>query len=309
MDISDFKLLAKQKARPEEFGRMWTVPFPLTFVTWYFFSKKYFPCAPAMIALLMPIKSAVKKGLSLFRLEITRNRRVSADLSPAIADLSPEVRCTIESARHYTMTSLERLSALCTAVEYVVENNIPGAFVECGVWRGGSSMAAAWTYRRLGREDVDLFLFDTFEGMSEPTAEDVLASTGEAAKDLLAASDKQPRAGVWSYAPIEDVRRNLESTGYPADHVHFVKGKVEKTIPSCAPEEISILRLDTDWYESTKHELIYLFPRLSKNGVLIIDDYGHWAGARKAVDEYFATLQLKPLLNRIDYTGRICLKS
>jgi hypothetical protein len=83
---------------------------------------------------------------------------------------------------------------------------------------------------------------------------------------------------------------------------------VEDTIPSHAPEQIAVLRLDTDWYESTKHELFHLFPRLSKNGILIVDDYGCWAGSRKAVDEYFADFESRPLLARIDDTGRICTK-
>jgi hypothetical protein len=192
------------------------------------------------------------------------------------------------------------------AVEYVVSNNIPGVFVECGVWKGGSSMAAAMAYRQLRRDDVDLYLFDTFDGMSEPGKEDVCQTTGESASDLLAtqATDSE----VWARAPLEDVRKNLESTGYPTDRIHFVKGKVETTIPSSAPQQIAILRLDTDWYESTRHELTHLFPRLAGNGVLIIDDYGHWKGARKAVDEYFAAHQIKPFLVRIDDTGRLCIK-
>jgi len=236
---------------------------------------------------------------TFLNLEITR---VSSHLS----DLSPEIRGTIQRVRPYTMTSLDRLAALCGAVEYVVENQIPGAFVECGVWRGGSSMAAALTYRRLHREDVDLFLYDTFEGMSKPSIEDVRHSTGATAREMLAEGGNH--SAVKCYAPIGDVRRNLESTGYPAGRLHFVKGMVEETIPGRAPQEISILRLDTDWYASTKHELIHLYPRLSKNGVLIIDDYGDWEGARKAVDEYFATMNPKPLLGRIDNTGRICVK-
>lgn len=164
-------------------------------------------------------------------------------------------------------------------------------------------MAAALTCLQLGRGDMDLFLFDTFEGMSKPGEEDVQASTGELAAKLLATNDR--KAEVWAYAPFEDVRQNLQSTGYQPSHLHFVKGKVEDTIPGNAPDQISILRLDTDWYESTKHELVHLFPRLSKNGILIIDDYGAWAGARKAVDEYFANRGLKPFLARIDNTGRI----
>jgi hypothetical protein len=241
----------------------------------------------------------VRRVGTFLGLEITR---ISSELS----DLSPEMRNIIRRARPYTMTSLERLAALCGAVEYVVRNSIPGAFVECGVWKGGSSMAAAWTYLELGRKDVDLFLFDTFKGMSEPGEEDVLANTGQAASDLLARSGRSD--SVRAYSPFETVRRNMEYTGYPADRLHLIKGKVEDTIPGQVPQEISILRLDTDWYASTKHELIHLFPRLSRNGVLIIDDYGCWAGARRAVDEYFASQGFRPMLIRIDCEGRICIR-
>ena len=95
------------------------------------------------------------------------------------------------------------------------------------------------------------------------------------------------------------------ATGYPAERLHFVEGKVEDTIPEQAPERIALLRLDTDWYESTRHELEHLYPRLSPGGVLIIDDYGHWEGARQAVDEYFKG---EVYLHRIDYTGRLAIK-
>ena len=247
--------------------------------------------------MLQFVKKAVEKLLGL---EI---KRVSRENQGRLGDLTPEMRNTIERAVPCTMTSRERLAALCMAVEYVVGNRIPGAFVECGVWKGGSSMAAALTYRQFGREDVDLFLFDTYEGMSEPSEEDIQRVSGKPAKHLLSTSKRNEL--VWAYAPMDEVRRNLASTGYPADHLHFVKGKVEDTIPTGAPEQISILRLDTDWYESTKHELVHLFPRLSKNGILIVDDYGDWAGARKAVDEYFAQAGMKPFLGRIDGTGRI----
>jgi hypothetical protein len=90
--------------------------------------------------------------------------------------------------------------------------------------------------------------------------------------------------------------------------VNLVKGPVESTIPATIPDQLAILRLDTDWYESTKHELDHLYPRLVSGGILIIDDYGHWQGARQAVDEYFARQNLKPLLSRIDYTCRIMIK-
>ena len=91
-------------------------------------------------------------------------------------------------------------------------------------------------------------------------------------------------------------------------NIIYIKGKVEETIPEIIPGKISLLRLDTDWYESTLHNLNHLFPLLSKGGILILDDYGHWQGARKAVDEYLEKNNVKILLNRIDYTGRIAVK-
>ena len=107
----------------------------------------------------------------------------------------------------------------------------------------------------------------------------------------------------------ESVRATLLETGYPPERLHFVRGAVEETVPAAAPEQLALLRLDTDWYESTRHELVHLYPRLSDGGILIVDDYGHWEGCRRAVDEYFASDADPILLNRIDYTGRIAIKA
>jgi predicted O-methyltransferase YrrM len=186
------------------------------------------------------------------------------------------------------------------AAQYVAEYNIPGAVVECGVWRGGVSMAMA---SRLSMEGQvkDLYLYDTFDGMSEPTENDV-APSGQKAEVLLKNLAKDEQNHIWAFAPLDKVRSNVESVGYPAEKIKFVKGKVEDTIPRTIPEKIALLRLDTDWYESTKHELLHLYPLLVSGGVLILDDYGYWAGARKAVDEFFETLNAKPELN-IVYDG------
>jgi O-methyltransferase len=208
--------------------------------------------------------------------------------------------------RPYTMTSKERIFALREAVEYVVRHNIPGDIVECGVWKGGSMMAVARTLTDRGVSDRKLHLFDTFEGMPEPTDAD-RSFRHDAAKDLLRESDRET-ALVWAYSPLDEVKRNLRDTGYPEANIAFVQGKVEVTLPAAAPDRIALLRLDTDWYESTRHELVHLYPRLSVGGVLIIDDYGHWEGARRAVDEFLADNRRKILLNRIDYTGRIAVK-
>ena len=205
----------------------------------------------------------------------------------------------------YTMTTPPRIYALARAVEYVAAREIPGAIVECGVWRGGSMMAAALTLLRLGVIDRDLYLFDTFTGMTPPSDEDVRGS-GERAADLLAAEG--PESDIWAIASLEDVRDAVLGVGYPVERIHFVKGPVEETLPARAPDEIALLRLDTDWYASTKHELVHLYPRLARGGVLILDDYGYWQGARRAVDEYLSERNVPLLLNRIDNTGRLALK-
>lgn len=204
----------------------------------------------------------------------------------------------------FTMTSLERLTATIDAVEYVAAAAIPGAIVECGVWRGGSMMAAALTLLRLGHER-DLYLYDTFEGMTPPTKHDVDLFGVPAAERLR----DEPRTDDnlwWCSASLDDVCANIASTGYPAARVHYVQGPVEETIPGTVPDQISILRLDTDWYESTLHELEQLYPVLTPGGVLIIDDYGHHAGCKKAVDEYFAETPV--FFARTDYSGRTIVK-
>lgn len=214
---------------------------------------------------------------------------------------------TYRKVRPYTMTSPERIFSLCDAVQYVQENHIEGDIVECGVWKGGSMMAVADTLLRLGDDKRHLYLFDTFEGMTPPSDNDVDIS-GISAESLLNSTDKSKENSVWCRAGLDVVKSAVGSIGYPVGKVHYIQGMVEHTIPQYAPEKIALLRLDTDWYESTRHEMEHLFPRLVKGGVLIIDDYGHWQGARKAVDEYIATNGLRIFLNRIDYTGRIAVK-
>lgn len=243
----------------------------------------------------------IRKGVRKLGYDIVRYRELPLDLDPEIAR-------TTELVRAFTMTSPLRISALCESVRYLVDNNIDGDIVECGVWRGGSMMAVAQTLVRLGHADRHLHLFDTYEGMTQPGKEDV-SLTGESAAQLMAQSDDRTGAeSIWCEAPLAAVRKAVLGTGYPESKVHFIQGRVEDTLPKAAPERIALLRLDTDWYESTRHELEHLFPRLVPGGVLIIDDYGHWQGARKAVDEYIAEHRLPVLLQRIDYSGRCAIK-
>jgi O-methyltransferase len=233
-------------------------------------------------------------------------QRLGYDISPFFpADFDETIIKTYGQVKPYTMTTKERVFALCQSVEYVAKHNIPGAIVECGVWKGGSMMAVAKTLLRVGAADRTLYLFDTFSGMSEPSAVD-RNRDGIAASDLLKRSSMQK--AVWACSHLEEVKRAMSITGYDNERLVFVEGKVEETVPEQAPNTIALLRLDTDWYESTRHELVHLYPRLAIGGVLIIDDYGDWEGARRAVDEYLDQHNLKLLLNRIDSTGRICVK-
>lgn len=222
-------------------------------------------------------------------------------------DLSDADREVLRRIVGFSMTSIERKASLISAVRYLVRGGIQGCIVECGVWRGGSSMAAALTLIQEGTSDRDLFLFDTFEGMTSPTEFD-RTKDGKLAKTYLD-RDIQKNGWTWAVAGLEDVRRNMELTGYPTDRLHYIKGPVEQTIPTQSPPApIALLRLDTDWYESTRHELIHLFPLLAPGGVMIIDDYGHWSGARKAVDEFLAAQPRPYYLHRIDYSGRLLIK-
>ena len=244
-------------------------------------------------------QTATRVGLE--RLGLQRRAEQIPDLEPGFRDLYQ--RCST-----YTMTTVERMYAVHQAAGHVARAGIAGDYVECGVWRGGSSMMAALTFKQAGDRERTMWLYDTFEGMPEPTLEDAPnAIEGADVHDEWARNEAADH-NDWCYAPLDEVRANMRSVGVDGDRLQLVKGKVEETIPATIPERIALLRLDTDWYESTKHELDHLYPLLSPGGVLIIDDYGHWPGARQAVDEYLAEHGIHLLLGRIDYSGRIAVK-
>jgi O-methyltransferase len=210
----------------------------------------------------------------------------------------------IRAVRPHTMTGNDKLHALISATKYIHRYKIPGAVVECGVWRGGSMHAVARALDTDNDHSREIYLFDTFEGMVEPTDKD-LRHDGLAASHMLKSSKRD--ANVWAYASLEDVQDGFTRVPYPTKRIHYIQGPVEKTVPDAAPEQIALLRLDTDWYESTKHELEYLYPRLVSGGVLFIDDYGWWKGSRTATDEFLAQIG-EPLLLIRTGSGRVALK-
>jgi len=224
-------------------------------------------------------------------------------------DMEDRFHSVWKCVESYTMTSRERGYALYKAVEYLCGNAISGDLVECGVWKGGSSMLMALALMDCSEASRHLFLYDTYEGMTAPTSEDVIAWNNKSVQAKLAEERKAGKDSFSSWsAGREEVEANMQSTGYPEDRVHYVAGDVCETLKTVVPRKISLLRLDTDWYASTVSELEYLYPRLVSGGILIIDDYGHFKGARQAVDGYFRKIKNFPYMSRIDYTGRVIVK-
>ena len=252
-------------------------------------------------------KSLIRKVLATFGYNLVRTPSISSVPAvlteptddPLFADL-------LNKVTPYTMTSPERVKALREAVRYITRAKIEGAIVECGVWRGGSMMAVAETLLELDDVSRPLYLFDTFEGMTSPTDED-LRFDDVPATSLLEEADRQDPASYWCAVGLDEVRSNMGLTEYPQEKIAYVLGKVEETIPDDAPDRIALLRLDTDWYESTWHELVHLIPRLSPGAVLIIDDYGYWQGVRRAVDTYLEEHRLAIFLIPVDLQSRVAV--
>lgn len=210
----------------------------------------------------------------------------------------------------FTMTverGIEAPYQLFKAIQYIVQNGIPGDIVECGVWRGGSVMLAAMALRRFGDTTRKIYLYDTFEGMTRPDDRDT-DWDGQNYQQLWDQA-KQQKKTMGFGGTVDDVRANVLNTGYPEENLVFVKGPVEETIPGAMPEKAALLRLDTDWYSSTWHELVHLYPALSIGGILIIDDYGWCAGAREATDRYIRENRVRIFLSRVEESVRLGVKT
>ena len=222
------------------------------------------------------------------------------------------IKCVLNSNpdKKLSMVPVDRLMAVISATKYIIENNIEGDFVECGVWRGGNLIIFQKFIEKYNLQKK-IYAYDTFEGMSNPEEIDRTfdgKSSIEALNKIREKKIKRDENILVAECSIEKVLENFKKFSQK-ENLICIKGKVEETLKlkDNLPNKISILRLDTDWYSSTKIELEILFPLLEKNGILIIDDYGYWQGAKKAVDEYFKDKQLT--MFKIDFTGRLIIKS
>jgi len=261
---------------------------------------------------LKSIKTNIRKLIKKSGWELVRSSILTQMLHGIPTDYDVAHADTYQKVKDYTMTNSQRIVAICNATDYLTKNNIEGDIVGCGIWRGGAIMAAIDSLQK--NEDVsrEIYLYDTFEGMTTPAHQyDIkkggnsgLGKTAEELYKTATAADL-----IFCYSSLEEVKQNIESLNYPAGKIHYVKGMVEDTIPKIISQKIALLYFNICFYESTLHALKYLFPLLVPGGVIIIGDYGDWEGTRKAVDEYIEINKIRLLLNRIDQTGRVGIKA
>lgn len=210
------------------------------------------------------------------------------------------------TAKRYTMSNPVRCRHLWNTCQQVLNRDVPGCFVECGVWKGGSSAIMALAIKHTSQKR-HLHLFDSFEGLPEPTEKDGAAAaaySGGRNKGKLAAIN-QCRAG------LDEVRHLiLDVVKVNNEFAHFHVGWFQNTIPTDAGQlgPIALLRLDGDWYDSTKICLEHLYPLLSPGGVIILDDYFCWEGCQKATDEYRSRNNIPHPIHQIDQDAAFWMK-
>ena len=195
-------------------------------------------------------------------------------------DMSIVNKCNNE----FTMLSPRRRLQLVQSVEHCIKNNIEGDFVEIGVWRGGAIMIMLYKLLQMGVKDRHVHLYDTFTGMTEASVHDVCSADGSSAMNPSTFDS------VKCESSFDLTFKNVESVGYPMEFIHFHKGDIRQVGLDDVPPKIALLRLDNDWFELYKFELPVFEPKVSTNGIVIIDDYNWWNGCKKAVDEYLVTI-------------------
>lgn len=210
-----------------------------------------------------------------------------------------ELSDVFNRVKPFTKSTTQRLTSMADALSIIEQENIPGDVVECGVWRGGNIMLA-----RIMAPNRTCWAYDTFDGMTEPDHKLDVKPDGWRAIDRWKA--KADNGHKWNAVSLQEVQDHFISIGLDFQNIHFVEGPVELSLDIVSPMRISILRLDVDWYLPTKVAMKKLYPRLSGGGFLIVDDYGHWMGCRKAVDDYFG--HFVPPFHDADYSCRVFRK-
>lgn len=258
------------------------------------------------------LASFLNKTLYPLNIKITRAKnktgKYPTEASKRDIEIIESIINEVNPDESLTMVGVDRLWAVIQSTKYILANHLEGDLVECGVWRGGCAIAMAMILKDFN-SNKKIWLFDTFAGMTKPSKFDIKFDGKETLKKFIL-SDRGDHNN-WCYSSLDEVKKSFEKFNL-IKNINFIKGDVLETllIPQNLPDEIALLRLDTDWYESTKKELEILYPLLQYKGILMVDDYGHWEGARKAVDEYIRKIKSgnKPMQWVIDYTGRGYIK-
>ena len=245
-------------------------------------------------------KSLIINTLNKFGYSVINNNQKIAELSKKDYEL-------INLIKNYSMTPKIRIYNLMQALKHLKIKKIEGDYVECGVWKGGNILLFKKFLESEDSRQRNIYAFDTFEGMTDPDKNDFEINTNNTAINLLQ-KDKNKETNVWGICNLDQVKKNISKHTKDLNNIYFIKGDVEKTLNEIKniPEKISLLRLDTDWYKSTKKELEVLYEKVSSGGVIIIDDYGHWGGSKKAVDEFFSNKYV--WMHYVDYACRLIIK-
>ena len=255
------------------------------------------------------MKNFIKKIIKLFGYEIISNNEWLNKNENYIAEISRNESEMLNKIKNFTMTSIPSQWSLIQSIKHIIRNNVEGSFVECGIFRGGNIILMSKLLEEY-KVKKNIFAYDTFQGMPLPRKNDLDLRGNSSIDKFLNLKNSEDDGSQWCFCDIEDVKNNIKKFNINyLKNINFVKGKVEETLLKIEnlPKKISLLRLDTDFYSSTKTELNILFPLLEKNGILIVDDYGHFMGAKKAVDEYFH--ENKVWFHRVDYSTRLLIKN
>ena len=253
------------------------------------------------------LKEKIKKYINKFDFKIEHKNSWYKRQEHYVAEMPINELDLIKKIGDYSMSTPTNHWAIIQSIKYIKNENIDGDIIESGVFKGGNLILFKKMIDELSL-NKKIYAYDPFEGMPNPGKYD------KDLKDVDASSiyDKKKSEEIsWNFSSLEEVKKNISKFKIDTNKdFFFIKGKVENTlrINSNLPNKISLLRLDTDFYNSTKIELEILYPKLVKGGVLIIDDYGHWKGSKKAVDEYFKLDTNFHWFHRIDYASRLLIK-
>jgi hypothetical protein len=199
--------------------------------------------------------------------------------------------------RHFTMLSRERLYDVFLSCRYLAEAKVVGDIVEVGCW-GGGTLALALSATQNDEVYRTVWGYDTFEGHPEPSA-DELDVWGNSQLEKFQVMRRKGEG--WASKSLDEVLSNIEQVSRTEiSRLRLVKGKAEESIQRQHPESVAILRIDVDWYEPSLAAWQQLYPRVPSGGIVIVDDYGHHSGSKKAFLEFFGSRH--PKFTHVDYS-------